>query len=250
MARISERTWIFVSHSSEDLEAVRQVRNYLEAKDASPLLFHLLSLKHEEEFWPIIERKILERDFFLLCDSEGATRSEWVQRERAAVERAAAQKPKRRWNIRVDGPDLDLASLDAFISSTRVFPSFTHRDRDQVWPYLAALQSRGFEVFNELEELKPATDFASEIMKAMADAAARGFILFFITSNSLKSRWVEQEIDYAIKHRARLVPVLIDRSVNTAAVPPTLQAYRIFDATISPHSAPDELASLLHRASF
>ncbi len=47
-------TWIFVSHSSEDMKAVRVVRNYLEEKGASPLLFHLMALTTAEEFWPLI----------------------------------------------------------------------------------------------------------------------------------------------------------------------------------------------------
>lgn len=54
--------WIFISHSSVDLPMVRQVRNYLEGRGAAPLLFHLLSLKHSEEFWPLIEREISARN--------------------------------------------------------------------------------------------------------------------------------------------------------------------------------------------
>jgi hypothetical protein len=57
---------IFVSHSSKDLVRVRQVRNYLEESDASPISFHLLALQAPEEFWPIIDREIEARNFFPL----------------------------------------------------------------------------------------------------------------------------------------------------------------------------------------
>ena len=82
------RTLIFVSHASADIKMVRQVRNYLEERDTIPLLFHLVALTNAEEFWPLIEREILARNFFLYCESEAAERSQWVQRERHAVELA------------------------------------------------------------------------------------------------------------------------------------------------------------------
>src|SRR5262245_8191750 len=76
--------WIFVSHASDDLERAREVRNYLESKGASPLLFHLKALANPEEFWPIIEREIAARNFFLYCQSAIADKRDWVCREREA----------------------------------------------------------------------------------------------------------------------------------------------------------------------
>ncbi len=60
--------WIFVPHASDDLQRYES-RNYLESKGASPLLFHLKALSQPEEFWPIIEREIAARNFFLYCQS-------------------------------------------------------------------------------------------------------------------------------------------------------------------------------------
>jgi hypothetical protein len=87
--------WIFVSHASDDLVQVRKVRNYLEEKGASQLLFHLLALKEPEEFWPIIAKEIEGRNFFLFCESEIARTREWVRREREAVDAVAKIKPVR-----------------------------------------------------------------------------------------------------------------------------------------------------------
>jgi len=111
---MESRGWIFVSHSSEDLPQVRKVRNYLEERDASPLLFYLKALTDPQEFWPLIKREIQTRNFFLLCESQNAENSTWVQRERAAVEEARRQSAKRIGRLRVDQPELDRAALDEF----------------------------------------------------------------------------------------------------------------------------------------
>src|SRR5262245_46505221 len=130
------RAWIFVSHASVDLVNVRRVRNYLESKDAAPLLFHLMAMNDPEEFWPIIEREIKARNFFLYCESAAADLSHWVQRERAAVEAARNEHPKRIGRIRVDQQKIDESALDDFLAKTRVFPSYSRRDRATVAPFL------------------------------------------------------------------------------------------------------------------
>ncbi len=249
MARVSNRTWIFVSHASADLKAVRQVRNYLESKDASPLLFHLLALEHETEFWPIIEREIVARDFFLYCESEAAENSPWVKRERDAVNKAVERRPKRVGSIRVDAGELNLASLDSFVATTRVFPSFTRHDSDQVRPYLDELIRRGFEVFNDLEMLAPGDNWAAMIDAELRRAADGGWVLAFLSQRSMQSKWVQGEILFAIQLGARFVPVRIDPGLNFSALPMPLRTIQVFDATSDPATAPMRLADELHRRS-
>lgn len=246
MAPRSNRTWIFVSHASADLEPVREVRNYLERKDASPLLFHLLALKHEDEFWPVIEREIAERDFFLLCESEAADQSEWVRRERAAVERAAMHRPKRIGSIRVDGGELDFAQLDRFIGTMRVFPSYSRPDRDQVLRFLGVLESRGFETFDDYRDIQIGDSFVEKISTAFWGAAAHGFVLIFLSRHSVKSYGASSLIDDALHLNARIVPVLLERSLDLSAVPDPLRSLQHFDATLEPHLAPQRLADFLH----
>jgi hypothetical protein len=247
VGRVTDRTWVFVSHASADLGAVRKVRNYLEEKDASPLLFHLLALHHEEEFWPIIEREIVARDFFLYCESDAAARSPWVERERAAVERANVRKPKRIGSIRVDGSEVDFASLDAFIATTRVFPSFSHADRDLVRPFLDELEKRGFEVFDDLTMFTPGENFLAVIANELRRAAHSGWVVAFLTHRSLQSRFVQREIQFALSLRAKFVPVMIEGGMSLAMLPPHLRMVPVFDATQDPTHAPSRLASELHQ---
>jgi hypothetical protein len=246
MARVSDRTWIFVSHASADLKAVRQVRNYLEEKDASPLLFHLLALEHEEEFWPVIEREIVARDFFLYCESEAAARSPWVERERAAVAKAQGRKTKRVSAIRVDDGELDLRALDAFIATTRVFPSFKREDKPIVAPFLDELEGRGFEVFNDLEMLVPGDDWQARIVAELDRASTHGWVIAFLSQRSMQSPWVQREIHHAQYLGARFVPVLIDPGLSLATLPPNLRVLHLFDATRDPITAPQRLADELH----
>jgi hypothetical protein len=94
---------------------------YLEPKDAAPLLFHLKALTDPAEFWPLIEREIRARNFFLYCESPAAQASDWVKRKREAVEAARRERPIRIGEVRVDRSEIDATQLDDFLSKIRVF---------------------------------------------------------------------------------------------------------------------------------
>jgi hypothetical protein len=242
MTKDAENTaWIFVSHASADLKNVRRVRNYLESKDAAPLLFHLMALTDPEEFWPIIEREIQARNFFLYCESPAAEESHWVRREREAVGAARRGQPKRIGRIRVDGPEIDAPSLDDFLSKTRVFPSFSHKDRAAVAPFLAALKSVGFGVFEHLTSIQPGALFEAGIEQELRSAAEKGWIVAFLSAFSMQSPWVQREIQFAMQLGAKFLPVLLDN----ITLPPQLATLHAFDAHARPATAPADLANLL-----
>ena len=48
--------WIFLSHSSDDFDKVRKIRNYLEEKSYRPLMFYLKCLESDEEIYDLITR--------------------------------------------------------------------------------------------------------------------------------------------------------------------------------------------------
>jgi hypothetical protein len=103
----------------------------MEENGAGPILFHLRCLTHEAEFWPLIEREIESRSFFLLCESAAARSSEWVKRERAAVARARQSRPIRIGYVDVDGPDVDFEIVRRFLRHLNVhlvYPENRHAD--------------------------------------------------------------------------------------------------------------------------
>lgn len=234
--------WIFVSHASDDLQRVREIRNYLEGKGASPLLFHLKSLADPEEFWPLIEREIAARNFFLYCQSEVAERREWVRRERDAVEAAGRGRPIRIDSIRVDGSALDFARLDAFLAKIRVFPSFSRKDRQAVMPFLLAMEKSGFQVFSDMQ-LAIGEQWQEAIQRELEAAAREGWVVAFLSQFSLQSPYINYEISAGIELGAKFIPVAIEKitpPANLAHVP-------FFDATVDPSSAPHRLVELMLR---
>jgi hypothetical protein len=218
--------WIFVSHASADLPAVRRARNYLEDKNAAPLLFHLKALTEEDEFWPIIAREIAARNFFLYCESPAAAASPWVRRERLAVEAASRVSPRRIGAIRVDGGDIDFHALDAFLTKTRVFPSYLNRDEPVVRPFLDALKAAGLIVY----EGPKIGEFDGDRANDELNAAARdGWVVPFISSESMANAWVRNELSLAEWFGARFAPVLLGEvpELPLFARGRALQAYQV-----------------------
>lgn len=140
--------WIFVSHASADLTEVRKVRNQLEMLGASPLLFHLISLRSPRRFWPIIKQEVRDRNFFLYCESAAAEKSDWVRRERELVERERRKHPKAIAHIRVDGSELDFSALPHFVTAMNALPMFGPSDEARARPYLRAMTRAGFRVLD------------------------------------------------------------------------------------------------------
>ena len=238
-AEATRRTqaWVFVSHSSQDLRRVRQVRNYLEEKGASPLLFHLIALTNPEQFWPLIEREIAARNFFLYCDSKNAQASEWVSRERAAVEGIAQSKPIRIGHVRVDEEQLDHTALDSFLAKTRIFPIYAREDHARVRPFLDQLAAAGFQVFSEL--YLTVESYGEKIEREIEHAAVHGWIVAFMSKSAILSHFVNQEIAAALVHNSRFITVLLE-NVEERPLGPTQ-----IDATIDWATAPKRLAEEL-----
>ncbi len=78
---MAEGAWIFLSHSNKDFDQVRELRSILEEKEHHPLMFFLKCLSDEDEIDDLIRREIEVRSWFILCDSENARNSAWVQQE-------------------------------------------------------------------------------------------------------------------------------------------------------------------------
>lgn len=113
--------WIFLSHSNKDYEKVRQVRNLLEEQSLRPLMFFLHCLDDDDEIDSLIKREIDCRTRFILCDSENARKSHWVQKE---VEYIKSQnRICETIDLSMDISDI-FTHLQEFINKTRIFISY------------------------------------------------------------------------------------------------------------------------------
>lgn len=243
-----EVAWVFVSHSSVDLKPVRIVRNYLEEKGAAPILFHLKALERPDEFWPLIEREIQARNFFLYCDSPSARRSEWVSRERRAAASLSKEQRIKVGVVDVGRSEIDHAGLDAFLKETRVFASYAIADKAKVMPYIDALEAADFQVFDQRRDMSIG-DFRRQLPAAMSQAAAGGTVVAFISTESLRSAYAQMEVKYALDQNARVMPVLLDQHLFSLHDPfaRRLKLLQGLAAYANQAGAPHELVKLLLR---
>lgn len=117
--------WVFLSHSNKDYEKVRQVRNMLEEQSLRPLMFFLHCLNDDDEIDSLIKREIDCRTRFILCDSENARKSHWVQKEVEYI------KSQNRICETIDlskSMDEILPTLQDFINKTRIFISYNREE--------------------------------------------------------------------------------------------------------------------------
>ena len=121
----SNEIWVFLSHSNKDYEKVRQVRNLLEDKSLRPLMFFLHCLNDDDEIDSLIKREIDCRTRFILCDSENARKSHWVQKEVEYI------KSQNRICETIDlskSMDEIMTRLDDFINKTKLFISYNREE--------------------------------------------------------------------------------------------------------------------------
>ncbi len=199
--------WIFLSHSHQDIEIVRKIRNRLEAMGFEPLLFYLKCLNDDDEIENLIKREIDEREWFIYVDSANSRASKWVSSEREYI---ASLTGKKVMTIDLNG---DITrQVDAIGRSLKVFISGPARQRALTEQIEKALVDRDFLVLNS-EHLSADGIFAEEVESMIDEASREGFVLLLITPESADSRFVEQELRAALHAGGKIVPVYVDDAV-------------------------------------
>jgi len=220
MPRLS-RAWIFVSHSTKDLEGVRRLRNELEARGAEPLLFFLKAIEEREELRRLLRREIEARSFFLLCDSAAARESPWVREEHEYVQSLAG---KRVATIAIEGDWREqVAVVEDMLKAATVFLSYAHRDRDHVLPYGQLLRRYDFAVWDDTK-ISVGASFAANIEEGLRKAADNGYLIAFLSAASLGSQYAQREIaTYEELTQSTSRMILIDLEPVDTLVPATMR---------------------------
>ena len=161
-----EGAWIFVSHSHEDLVRVRVIRDALEARGHNPLLFFLKCLGDDAEVDNLIRREIEARTWFVLCDSENARSSRWVQSE-VEIIRNLAEKVYEVINLDSDLED-QVARIDRLSKRATVFLwSYAHSDEAIADRLHQALLDRDYAVWNPQTDLALGSNGTNELRRAV-----------------------------------------------------------------------------------
>ena len=203
--------WIFLSHSSHDIEKVRMVRNEFERLGHNPLAFHLKCLSTEteagrKELDDLIKREIDAREWFVFCESPAAERSQYVAKEHAYIMNSGKDKI---WRIDMTkNINAILQDVRSICSQLSVYVSYSPQDSEIVKPLIDALNRWDYSVWMPETCPMKEIDYSKKTMDAIDDSARNGFFLSVITENSVNSSHVINELMYAYGKYAFIVPVI------------------------------------------
>lgn len=204
--------WVFLSHSNEDYEKVRIVRNYLEEKQYRPIMFYLKCLNDEEEVNDLIKREIDSRNRFILCDSKNAKKSKWVKTEVDYI------KSKERMYQVIDlekSIESIKRQIDTFIFRSSVFVSYSHEDEKLAKSIIKELKKHDFRIIEP--EILTSGSLMVSLTKNIEEASNKGYVLILLSKYSVKSQWVLSETQYALnlcKERNNIIPIVIDHDIG------------------------------------
>jgi hypothetical protein len=206
--------WVFISHSSEDYQSVKIVRNYLEESGFNALIFYLKSLedpKKRKLTQQLIEWEIEKRNIFVFCKSKYSKSSKWVQDEIAYVK----SFPEKIY-VEIDMEKLQyekctqLSKLDRLMKRATLFFSYSHKDKEFVMKIYEYLKSEGFKIWIDSNDIKMGDNCIEEINKGFSEAINYGYILYFVSRNSMTSVWSSTELGTILTSDALILSIVID----------------------------------------
>ena len=237
--------WIFLSHSSDDFDKVRKIRNYLEEKSYRPLMFYLKCLESDEEIYDLITREIDVRTRFILCDSENARGSDWVKRE---MDYIANQDPPRSF-LRIDlsqSDDIIHRQLDSYVNQMNIYISCTRKHNDLFREMRLRLNKYDLNVLPDLDSRNNGAMFVHEIEKQIGHAANNGYYVFLYSKDIVNSSFVAKEFKLADELGANILLFILDEeSDKVCSNDCSLRKYRHID--VSKYSNEDKADAITNR---
>lgn len=80
----------------------------------------------------------------------------------------------------------------------KLFISYSHEDRKRVKQFALQLSMRGFDLRMDEKSISSGTNYTTAILNGIHETE---IYLVFLSENSIKSRWGEAEIDFALKDK-------------------------------------------------
>ncbi|MBE6587565.1 MAG: toll/interleukin-1 receptor domain-containing protein [Ruminococcaceae bacterium] len=221
--------WIFLSHSSQDIDKVRIIRNEFEKYSHNPLAFHLRCLnadtpEGELELDNLIKREIDSREWFVFCDSPAAAQSKYVQMEKRYVIQTGKRKV---WSINMSlSIDGILAKVKEICTLIKVYISYTKRDGLDVYNLLSdALIKKDFDVWDSECDLNTG-NISIQIFDAIQQTAETGFAVVLITDDYVHSEWCLKELEWIVSSGAKTIP-LVFGDVKVPSILDKRECFRI-----------------------
>ena len=189
--------WVFLSHSHEDYEKVRKVRDLLEDVQMRPIMFFLKCLNDQDEIDSLIKREIDCRTRFILCDSEKSRKSDWVKRE---IEYIKA-KDRNFDVIDMTVPeDLILQQIEKIKKQATIFISYNREEYNLAERVYERLCKYDFDVKFDRYMFRREEDFEKNIMLAIGKACEKGTVIALLRERVLtENSFVRKELGIAIE---------------------------------------------------
>jgi|SRR5215213_7239934 len=123
-----------------------------------------------------------------------------------------------------------------------VFISHSHTDSSLVKKIAAALENEGLTVWDAETEILPGDNFAEKISEALKASDA---MVVLLTPESLKSKWTQWEIQYALGNKSydrRVIPVLVgsEENISSESIPWILRKLQMIRLS-KPEQAEEEI---------
>jgi hypothetical protein len=94
------------------------------------------------------------------------------------------------------------------MKARRIFISYAHQDYPLIQSISASVKDSNDLIWIDRNVIMPGDEWRGKIQKALKSSYC---IIFFASTSSVKSKEVKLEIDYAIKLRKRVIPVLLEK---------------------------------------
>jgi len=92
-----------------------------------------------------------------------------------------------------------------------MFISYSHKDKESVKKFVLQLSLRGVDFWLDEKNIDGGCNFTTDILSAIHKAK---YYLVFISSTSITSNWVKEELDFALKRKIegnlRIVPIILE----------------------------------------
>lgn len=209
--------WVFISHSNKDFAKVRRVRNEFEESGHRPILFFLKSMDDDlDRALYLIKREIDAREWFMLCDSENAKDSKIVQEEVKYIE-SLKDKVNERLDLRAPWEE-QKKKIHALAIRSTVFIASAESDDEIAKAIRRRLLEQGFGVFDPYSP-GSSDDWLSRMSVEIPEAVERGFFLFLLSPEAIRSIFVKDQINVALHLKmqqdtkaSNILPIIVHNS--------------------------------------
>lgn len=157
-------------------------------------MFFLKCLNDDDEIDDLIKREIDCRTRFILCDSDNARKSKWVQKEIKYI--TEQQKPIERIDLSKSDDEI-LSQLTEVRRKFRLFISYARADYELALQIKQRLSKYDFNIYVDYDSILSGTLFDDSVKDRIYGAIYHGCVIAILTEHGIKSQRVAKEIEYA-----------------------------------------------------